>query len=79
MRITNIEAKFELLADCTNDMPATVITCATPGVARVIRWSWSSVSWVRWSEAESGNWTLTISRPWSCSGTKPVGAIEKTQ
>jgi len=29
---------------------------------------------VRLSDAESGNWMLTISRPMSCSGTNPSGA-----
>ena len=32
----NIEAKFELLACCTNEMPQMVIVCATPFVSRAI-------------------------------------------
>ena len=41
--------------------------------------TWATASWVRCSDAESGSWTLTISRPWSCCGTKPVGRRSNTQ
>ena len=52
--------------------------CATPGVSRAIFSTCAMASWVRCSDAESGSWTLTISRPWSCCGMKPVGACWKT-
>ena len=29
------------------------------------------------ARAESGSWTATMIRPWSCSGTKPRGASRK--
>jgi len=63
--MTNIEPKLELVAERTNDMPERVIVCATPGVPRVISSTRAMISWVRWSEAESGSWTFTMSRPWS--------------
>ena len=52
-----------------------VTVWATPGVSRAIFSTSAMASWVRCSDAESGNWTFTISRPWSCCGMKPVGAL----
>ena len=48
--------------------------CATPGVSRAIFSTCARISWVRCSDAESGSWTFTMSRPWSCCGMKPVGS-----
>ena len=50
---------------------------ATPGVSRAIFSTFSMTSTVRSSEAESGNWTLTTSRPLSWMGMKPVGTRVK--
>ena len=74
----NIEPKLELLADWRNESPAMTTVCATPGVSRAILSTRASVSCERWSDAESGSWTLTMSRPWSCCGMKPAGARENT-
>ena len=75
----NIEPKLEAL-DCNrNDIPEIVTVWATPGVSRAILSTSSMAAWVRCNDAESGNWTLTISRPWSCCGMKPVGACWNTQ
>ena len=75
----NIEPKLEALACSRNDNPEMVTVWATPGVSRAILSTSAMASWVRCSDAESGNWTFTISRPWSCCGMKPVGACWKTQ
>ena len=58
-KMTNIEPKFEPLAACTNEYPATVSVCTTPGVCRVISSIFASASLVRSKEAESGSWTAT--------------------
>ena len=68
----NAEPTFELTALRMNDRPRFVIECATPGVSRPIRSIFSMTSSVRSSEAESGNCTLTTSRPLSCVGMKPA-------
>ena len=77
--MTNIDPKFELFAESTNDIPAIVDRVRHAGRlrGRSAR-SRPAASWVRWSDAESGSWTLTISRPWSCCGMNPVGARPKT-
>ncbi len=75
----NIEPKLEALACSRNDIPAMATVCATPGVSRAISSTLAIASWVRCSDAESGNWTLTMSRPWSCCGMKPVGRCSKVQ
>src|SRR5262249_30273452 len=77
-RTMNIDAKLGLLACNTNDMPEIVIVWATPGVRRAIASILATASSVRWREAESGSWMLQMIRPWSCAGTKPVGALWKT-
>ena len=78
-RTMNIEPKLEALAWSRNDIPEMVTVWATPGVSRVILSTNAMADLVRCSDAESGNWTLTISRPWSCWGMKPVGACWKTR
>ena len=55
-------------------MPEIATVCATPGVFQGDLLTVAIAAWVRCSDAESGNWTLTMSRPWSCWGMKPVGA-----
>jgi hypothetical protein len=77
--MTNIEPKFELSAESSIDIPETVVVWATPGVSRAIRSTTAITSLVRWTDAESGNCTFTIKRPWSCCGMKPVGAFWKVQ
>ena len=72
-----MEAKLELFDWSRNDMPEFVTVWPTPGVSRAIRSTSSATSWVRSSEAASGNWMLTINRPWSCWGMKPLGAWSK--
>ena len=49
-----------------------------PAVRRAIASIWAMASLFRSSDAESGNWMLQMIRPWSCCGTKPVGAAWKT-
>ncbi len=75
----NIEAKLGLLACRRNDNPEMATVCATPGVCRAISSIFATARLVRSSDAESGNWTFTMSRPWSCWGMKPVGAFWKVQ
>ena len=78
-RTMNIEAKLELLACSRNDIPTKQTEWAIPGVFRGIPATRLATSRVRSSDAESGSWTMAISRPWSCSGMNPVGAVWKTQ
>ena len=75
----NIEPKFDAVVWSRNDIPAMATVCATPGVAWVISTTLAMASWVRWSDAESGSWTFRISRPWSCWGMKPLGALSRVQ
>ena len=53
--------------------------CATPGVSRAISSILATAASVRCSDAESGSWMFTMSRPWSCCGMKPVGPFETIQ
>ena len=80
-RTMNIDAKLELLAWSRNDMPPMPTVCATPRLLlpsesrRAIRSTSFRAAWVCSSDHESGSWTLTMRRPWSCCGMKPVGAF----
>ena len=60
-----------------NDRPRLEIVWATPGVSRAICSTFSITSTVRSSEAESGNWMLTTSRPLSWLGMNPAGTRVK--
>ncbi len=62
-----------------NDIPAMATVCDTPGVSWTISTTWAMAASVRWSDAESGSWTPRISRPWSCCGMKPLGALSSDQ
>ncbi len=73
-RVMNIEPKFEPLAPCTKEKPATVSVCATPLVLRAISSTFAKAALVRSSDAASGSCTPTMIRPWSCCGTNPRGA-----
>ena len=75
----NIEPTFDAEVWITNDIPAMPTVCSTPGVAWVISTILAMAASVRWSDAESGSWTPTISRPWSCWGMKPLGALSSVQ
>ena len=74
-RVMNIEPKFEPLAPCTKEKPATVSVCATPLVLRVMSSIFAKAALVRCSDAASGSCTLTMIRPWSCCGTNPRGLL----
>ena len=73
--MTNIEAKFEPLALSRNDWPATPTVCSTPGVLPAICSMRATTSRVRWTDAESGNWAVTIRYPLSWLGMNPVGTV----
>ena len=70
----NPEAKFGLFACNRNELPLIETIWPTPSVCRAIFSILATAALVRSSEVESGNCTLTIRRPWSCCGIKPVGA-----
>ena len=71
----NIEAKLELFACNRNELPAKATVCAMPGVVRAIFSIRATTALVRSKDAESGSWMFAISRPWSCCGMNPVGAL----
>ena len=75
-RTMNIEAKLELLACNRNELPAKATVCADAGrVACAIFSILATTALVRSKDAESGSWMFAISRPWSCCGMNPVGAL----
>ena len=69
--MTNIEPKLEPFACSRIDCPETATVCATPGVLAGDAADALHHSWVRCTEAESGNCTLTSSQPLSCTGMNP--------
>ena len=75
----NIEAKLELLACNRNDIPTKLTEWESPASSAGFLATRLATSRVRSSDAESGSWTLAISRPWSCSGMNPAGGGWKTQ
>ena len=71
----NILPKFDPFAPRTTEFPAIPTVWATPGVFRAIS-SISAITFrVRWTDAESGSWKLTIRYPLSCIGMNPTGVV----
>ena len=71
-RMTNIAAEVGAVGpQARSDMPDADVVWATPGSGGRSRPPGPSTAWVRLSEAESGSWMLTMSRPMSCSRDEP--------